>query len=168
MAFQFDWEHEEHLTFDPFHCILPNQQLSHEACFCSKCRLCSATMSDRNYSESSEPPRAESLSWLDAIMVVVGGGGQWTLSPPQHSDILFLAYYKVPVAAILPASAPALRERSHLMIQASRWYQKPASTGSGRSRVGTAPVCFLGTLSLRHLSLRTCSHLKRVVSERPQ
>lgn len=37
------------------------------------------------------------------------------------SDILFLAHYKVPAIATLPASAPACWKRSHLMIQTSRW-----------------------------------------------
>lgn len=73
-----------------------------------------------SWGKSHDPSRTRimSLFWLDANNEWVSGPSTpfpfsqfvWPatiVSPPKSSDILFLAHYKVPAMATLPASAPA-------------------------------------------------------------
>lgn len=80
--------------------------------------------------------------------------GQLPLCPPQSSHILFVANYKVAVAASV--SVRALRERSHLMI---RDLLNPAVTE--RAELSWETVCFPADFELlRVLQAHMCLNLK--------
>lgn len=74
--------------------------------------------------------------------------GQPLLSPPKSSGILFLAHYKVPAAATLPASAPASLRKVTFNDPDVTPELEAALTGSAGSRGETVFVSvFLGTLN---------------------